>query len=172
MVTERHRARTGPLAAAIVGVLLALAMVAPGCGDADETDAKDKKNKPTGYIGALLRSKDRAQAVASQVQMKSLYMALTDYATRHDGALPAALKVLADEGMVSAKSLQRPGGGDYGYVAGQGQHMPNLNVLLYDPLPGPDGRLHVLRLDGRVETLTQADLAAALAATAKRIAEK
>jgi len=171
MVTERYGARTGPLAAAIFGGLLAMAMVAGGCGDADETDAKDNKNKPTGYIGTLLRSKDRAQAVASQVQMKSLYAALTDYAMRHSGALPAALKVLADEGVVSAKSIERPGGGAYGYVAGQRQHMPGLNVLLYDPLPGPDG-LNVLRLDGRVETLTQADLEAALAATAKRIAEK
>ena len=172
MVTEPHRARTGPLTAAIFGGLLALAMVSPGCGGGDETDAKDNKNKPTGYVGALLRSKDRAQAVASQVQMKSLYTALTDYATRRGGAFPAALKVLADEGAVSGKALERPGGGAYGYVPGQRQDMPNLNVLLYDPLPGPDGRLNVLRLDGRVETLTQADLEAALAATNKRIAER
>jgi len=166
MTGERHGARTTLMAAAL---LIVPGLVVVGCGDGDDKDGKDK---PVGYVGAVLRSKDRGQAVASQMQMKSLFAALTDYATRHGGAFPVAMKNLVDAGAASAKSIQRPGGGDYGYVAGQRLDMPNHNILLYDPLPGPDGRLNVLRLDGRVETMTQADLEAALAATRKRIAEK
>ncbi len=90
--------------------------------------------------------------------------ALLAHAKENGGAFPPTLDVLVKAGDVAPVQLIcAEGKGRYVYVGGQTTQDDPTDVLMYDPpSTQPSQYGYVLFVDGRVETLTSAELRAAL----------
>ena len=144
--------------------LAAAVLAGASCSDNDEEQRKGS------YI---VSAKEYAEAKACLAQLKSVGMALTMFASTHDGKFPGSLDELIEAGQISAELVRCPHrkGGRYVYVAGQDQRSPGANVLVYEPEPIHRGQCNLLRVSGAVEAVTSEQLESDLARTREQLAE-
>ncbi len=119
------------------------------------------------YGKALGGAEAKSGEVACALQLDSIYKSIRIATTANDGRLPDRLEELYPPGELHCPVR---GGPAYKYVPGQTQSMPPDNVLVYEAEPFHKGKCSVLRLNGVIELLTPAELAAALAKTRQAIA--
>ena len=166
MLTGTHRARLA------LAALLAVAAGMSGCSSKDEDGDKEKS---PGYLETLVTAKDLAEERVCQVNLRDIWSALRVYAVTEETFPPGLVRRGGWEGLsLPAEKLRCPSGSgrEYVYIPDQDPTMPEDNVLLYETEAVHRGRCHVLRLGGKVETLTPAELDAAVAETKRRIAER
>jgi len=154
-----------------VAILLVLYFIRPGMNFIGYKDMGQPQDKSKSYIENVLDARKNAIETIEKVNHASIYRAMQQYAIMNDGNFPPNTEVLAQQLGLSEKLFTLKGEGQRPalvYIPGQHERMPAANVLLYEYLPGASqGR--VVRLDGRVEKLTAAQLQAALGKTTRSL---
>ena len=166
MLTGAHRARLA------LAALLALAAGITGCSSKDEDGDQEKS---PGYLKTMVIAKDLAEERVCQVNLRDIYSSLRIYAAAEEIFPPGLVRRGGWDGLsLPAEKLRCPSGSchQYVYIPDQDPTMPADNVLLYETEAVHRGRCHVLRLGGKIEKLTPAELDAAVAETKRRIAER
>ena len=143
----------------------ALAALMAGCSKAKDAAATQAAAKPTdrGYVEAVLHSRDMAKETVQSADLSSILTAVRMYAAA-DGRFPPSLKALADGHYLPQAMICIPDGNDrpLAYIAGLDESSPPGRILVYVTRADSDGRQKVLRLNGQIESLTPAELAAEL----------
>jgi len=119
------------------------------------------------YGKALHGAQEKASDVACALQLSNIYQSIQADTIANDGQFPASLSAYYTPRELHCPSKDGPA---YVYVPGQDQSMPASNVLIYETEPVHEGKCSVLRLNGRVELLSPAQLQAALEATRQSMA--
>ncbi len=154
------------LAGAVVGFVVVFKLLAKKTpGDRPLAD-------PTGigrYMGGIFGAKHATESVVSMAgNLRLIQQALESYYVTN-GEYPLELKDLVADGLNPA-ALHAPDRDEqaYAYIPYQYKTMPGDNILVYEETPIHLDKCNVIRLDGRVETLTVEQLKAALEKT-KRV---
>lgn len=159
-------------AALTVAALLAIAAAMIGCSGKDENG--DKEESP-GYLKSLMIARKRADETLCQTNLRDIHSALRLYAMTEEQFPPRLVRLSKWEGMsLPAQKLHCPSGTrrEYEYIPDQDASMPADNILVYEAEAAHAGRCYVLRISGKIEKLTPAELEAAVAATKRRIAQR
>jgi hypothetical protein len=117
------------------------------------------------YTQALIKTQDKAEALACQMNLRTIGQNLQMYAIDNE-RLPASMESLKSwSGDSRLYRCPSKGGPEYIYIPGQHRDMPATNVVVYEPAAMHDGRCSVLRLGGEIELLTPEELKAAVELT-------
>jgi len=153
------------LAAAATAVVVALVLGIRACENQAE-----KYHKQPNYLDVVFGAKHMAESASSANNFRLIRDGLERYLQAF-GEYPLKLQDLVDNGLLPSAALYPPNHPDqpYGYVSGQDETMSPENILVYEEQPVHRDKCNVLRLDGRIETLTPEALKANLAETRRRM---
>lgn len=121
---------------------------------------------------ALGRVRQTARGIASEENLAQIAAGLAQFAALHDGRFPTTLRELASAGVVAGAALRSPvqpaNPEAYTYISGQTWRDDARNVLVYET-PVDERGTRVLLLDGSVEHVSLAQLAAQVRETYRRL---
>ena len=166
--------KMGLVAAALAGVAVAVIYGPKLLTSKQEgTERRDPINPVGTYLDAVFGAKHMAEGTVSMNNLRLVRDGLEKYHAAF-GEYPYELKDLVEEGMVPQAALRAPDRDKqaYAYVPNQDKDMlpeGKDNVIVYEETPIHADRCNVLRLDGRIEKLTPAELEKTLEQTRLRI---
>lgn len=117
------------------------------------------------YSEAMIKTTDRATALACQANFRTIGQNLQMYAISNEGFPETQEELVRFSGNTRLFHCPDPNGGPYVYVPGLRADMPAGKVLLYETRPVHEGKCNVLFLGGQIAALTPEQLRLALEAT-------
>jgi len=125
-----------------------------------------------GYFGVVFDSKHKGESVVSMGNLRHIRDALERHYASF-GEYPAKLEDLVGEGL-PAGLLRAPDRDRqvYAYIPDQDKNMPGDNILVYEAQPIHRDNCNVIRLDGRIETITSEQLQKAVEQTRRTVQQR
>jgi len=120
------------------------------------------------YSDAMIKTTDKATAIACQANFRTIGQNLQMYAISNDSFPETQEELVRFSGNTRLFQCPDPNGGQYVYVPGARGNEPAETVVLYETEPVHNGKCHVLFLGGQVEALPPEALRQALEATRAR----
>lgn len=116
------------------------------------------------HVETALDARKKAIKTVERVNLATVFRALLQYAAMNEDQYPPSVAELTGKCAVSADALasEETGGVGLVYLPGQNRRMAKTNILAYQISAVDEEQIDVLRLDGRVETLSPDQLEAAL----------